>query len=392
MKFTDEERIVDVLLDYIARDATFPGKEMKRVPPEAYTDARVALAEEERIFKRLPLMVALSCELPNPGDYKAMEIAHTPIVVVRDKNERVRAFLNVCAHRWAPLVNQDYGTCSRLTCPFHGWTYALDGRLMGVADTKKFGALDKGAHSLRELPSAEEAGLIFLTLTPGGDFDPKDYFGPLLEEFAGFDLRAWNFLGQSTFEAANWKIVLTNFFESYHFAAQHPTTVAQHFISNLSHYQAFGPHMKISYAPRTIERLRDVPRAQWSGQAGAEIATMRYMFPNVTGTIYPGDISYFIQVLPAATPDTSKVIVLYLCREELDDASERRSVLERGIELSNAILRDEDFATGIATQRNLRSAAHAGLLYGLNERGPQYFHEWCDWYTRADPNACKPVL
>ena len=362
------------------------------MPAEVYTDPGVARAEDENLFKRLPLMVALSCELPSAGTYKAMEIANMPILIVRDKARKARVFLNVCAHRWAPLASETYGTCSRFTCPFHGWTYALDGRLMGVADPEKFGAVDKGAFGLRELPCDEQAGLIFACLTPGLILDPREYYGPLLDEFAAFDLKGWNFLGQSTFEAANWKIVLTNFFESYHFSAQHPMTVAQHFISNLSHYESFGPHMKISYAPRTIERLRDVPRLDWIARAGAEVATMRYMFPNVTGTIYPGDISYFIQVWPGATPDTSKVIVLYLCRDEMGDASDRRSVLERGIELSNAILRDEDFATGIATQRNLRSAAHDALVYGRNERGPQYFHEWCDWHTRGDPKGPKPVL
>jgi len=104
------------------------------VPTRSYTDPERWANEVELIFMRLPLMLALSIELPNPGDYKAMEMVGRPVLLTREKDGKVRAFLNVCSHRGAPVAEPGKGNCNRFSCPYHGWTYANDGRLIGIAE------------------------------------------------------------------------------------------------------------------------------------------------------------------------------------------------------------------------------------------------------------------
>lgn len=390
----NERKIGDVaaaLLEFCESNTTFQSKAILSVPAKTYTDPSQWHAEIDLIFKRVPLMLALSCELPRTGDYKAMEAAGSHVLIVRGTDETVRAFLNVCAHRWAPVVADGRGNCSRFTCPFHGWTYGVDGKLIGIPDRAKFGDIDGSAHRLRELPCKERHGLVFVCLTPGMAFDLDAYYGTLLDELAPPGLRNWAFLGSSILEGANWKIVVANFLESYHFAALHSRTVAQQYVPNVSHYEGFGPNMRIGFALRTIAQLREVPRAEWPSLETRHFTCMRYLFPNVAGSLLPGEFCAFTQIFPGTTPDRSRIVILYARRQPVQNQRDDEQVATYMKE-GDRVLRDEDFAIGLEVQKRLESTAHEGMLYGRNEPGNQYFHEWMNWYLRADANSPTPVI
>lgn len=182
--------VAEVLLDYFESRRTFQTDKTMRVAAASYLDPDLFRSEIELIFKRLPLMLALSCELPKPGDYKAAQVVGQPILLARDQSGTVRAFLNVCAHRWAPVAAEGLGHCPRFrfVCPFHGWTYAADGKLLGIPDRAKFGAVEQSTHGLKELPCEERHGMIFVCLTPGRSLDLDDYCSAMLEDYAGFHL------------------------------------------------------------------------------------------------------------------------------------------------------------------------------------------------------------
>jgi phenylpropionate dioxygenase-like ring-hydroxylating dioxygenase large terminal subunit len=381
------------LLEYFENNKTFQSDKIMSVPAPRYTDPDQWRAEMDLIFKRVPLMMALSCEMPKPGDYKAMEAMGLPILIARDKAGAARAFLNVCAHRWVPVAAEGYGNCGhfRFICPFHGWTYGADGRLIGITDRTKFGDIDRSTHRLKELPCEERHGMIFVCLTSGTPLDLDGYYGGLLEEFADTGLKDWAFLGSSVLEGANWKIPLTNFIESYHFATAHPKTVALEFVSNVNHYEGFGPNMRIGFAQHQIGKLREVPRAQWGQQEARGFTFMRYFFPNVIGSFLAVESATFIQIFPGPMPGKSRIVVLYVRKEHPKYESDREKI-EKEKKLTNDVLREEDLAIGIETQKGLASGAHEGLLYGRNERGNQYFHEWLNWYLQDDATLMKPVL
>jgi len=362
------------------------------VPASNYTDPAQWRAEMDLIFKRVPLMLALSCELPHPDDYKAMEAVGLPVLIARDKAGAVRAFLNVCAHRWAPVAAEGYGNCARFICPFHGWTYGADGKLLGIADRAKFGAIDRLTHGLKELPCEERHGLIFVCLTPGTPLDLDGYYGALLEEYAYFGLKDWVFLGSRVIEGANWKLTFNNFLESYHFATLHSKTVSVEGLSNVNYFEGFGPNMRTTLVNRSIVKLREVPRAQWSEREGREFTFIRIFFPNVTGSFsFNPDLSLFTQTLPGPTADKCRIVCLYLRKDPPKDEAEREAI-EKEIDYVTVITRDEDNAICLQIQKGLESRAHEGLLYGRNEGGNQYFQEWLNWYLQGDLTLPKPVM
>jgi phenylpropionate dioxygenase-like ring-hydroxylating dioxygenase large terminal subunit len=98
--------VAEILLDYFEHNKTFQTDKIMVVPAASYTDPEQWRAEINLIFKRVPLMLALTCEMPKAGDYKAMEGVGLPVLIARDKTGTVRAFLNVCAHRWAPVATE----------------------------------------------------------------------------------------------------------------------------------------------------------------------------------------------------------------------------------------------------------------------------------------------
>ena len=143
MNYTTVGNVAEKMLGYVEEGRTFQSDRITTVPVSHYLDPDRWAREMELIFKRVPLLLALTAELPTPGSYKAMEAIGMPILVTRDKDGKAHAFLNVCKHRGGPVANEGHGQCARFTCQYHGWTYSNDGRLLAVTDKDKFGELDK---------------------------------------------------------------------------------------------------------------------------------------------------------------------------------------------------------------------------------------------------------
>ena len=122
--------------------------------------------EFERVFTKLPLGLALSIELPEPGTYLAKTVCRKPVLLTRDKHGKARAFLNVCRHRGATVCAEGAVKTSRFACPYHSWTYAADGELVYLNAADTFGEVDKSTLGLTELPSAEKSGVIWVALDP----------------------------------------------------------------------------------------------------------------------------------------------------------------------------------------------------------------------------------
>lgn len=193
------------------------------LPPACYTSAEVLAAENSALLRQSWLGVARSDQWTGPGDYATLDLAGTPVIVVRDARGRLRAFANTCRHRGTRLL-QGAGHAERIRCPFHGWTYDLDGRLRGaprMGRTRHFRHADMG---LVEFRTAERGGFVFVALsdeTPGidewlGAFDAVHAPWPLdtLVTTRRRELRV----------DCNWKLFLEVFNESYHLDCVHAAT------------------------------------------------------------------------------------------------------------------------------------------------------------------------
>ena len=382
--------VAQIMLDYVENEKTFMTDKILSVPTRSYTDSDQWHAEMELIFKRVPLMLALTCEIPEPGDYKAMDALGLPILITRDKSGRCHAFLNVCSHRGAPIAKEGYGNCARFSCAYHGWTYASDGRLISVADAAKFGEIDKQTKNLRELTCEERAGMVFVSLSPNARLDLDAYYGKFLADYEAADLANWSFLGSRVIEGANWKIAFDGYLEGYHFAKLHPQTIFPRTPANVTHYEAFGPNLRIGFPQRSIAKLRELPRETWGDQENNGFDFVRIFFPNVSAFLAP-ELAQIAQLFPGPTPDKNRTVLLYARRDPPKDDADRAGI-ETMINFLRDVTYNEDYVIGMDIQKGLQANAFDNLVFGHNERGNQYFHEWVNWYLQDDASLPKPVL
>ena len=345
MDYTTIGNVAETLLNYTEQGRTFQSDRIVTVPARNYTDPVRWQREMDVLFKRLPLMLALSAELPEPGSYKAMEAIGLPILLTRDKTGVVHAFLNVCAHRGAPVAAEGHGHCTRFTCVYHGWTYSNDGRLVAVAGKDTFGEFDRSKRGLTELPCREKAGMIFAVLTPGLPIDVEGYFGRMLDDFEGVGLDKWSFLGSRVIEGANWKIAYDGYLEGYHFSSLHPNTIATRTHTNITHYESFGPHMRIGFPQLSIGELKKVPREQWGRLETQGFDFVRILFPNVSAFLAP-ELAQIAQLFPGPTPDKNRTVLMYARREPPGDAADRAAIEQMINGLRNGYAGPEDHEYG----------------------------------------------
>jgi len=370
--------IAATLLNHVEQGKTDQAPNVLTVPVENYIDPDRWRLEMDRIFMRLPLMLALSIELPNTGDYKALDAVGKPVLITRGNDGRVRAFLNVCKHRGMTMASDGRGHCARFTCQYHGWTYSNDGRLLAIAENNTFGAVEKSELGLTELPSQEIAGMIFVILTPRLSIDVRAFLGVMLDDFAALKLDTWYYHGSKELIGANWKVAYDGYLEGYHFAAAHPTTVAPRTPSNRAHYRMSGPHMLIGFPQVGIRRLHDLPRTQWGREENRGYDFVRVLFPNLSFFLAP-EMCQYAQLMPGPTPNRSRTILNYIFPKK----PETEEALKRLDDMCNffaKVVNDEDYLLGLKVQNGLESGALDHVTFGRNEPGNQHFHRWVSHY------------
>ncbi len=347
-----------------------------RVPVENYLDEERSQREKALVFKRMPLLLGVTGELPNPGDYKACEAVGVPVIMTRNKQGEVKAFVNSCSHRGAQILREGLGTDThRFTCPYHGWTFASDGSLMGVADGQNFGEIDKSCHGLIELKCAERAGLIWVILDPASPLDIDTFlcgYDGFLEHF-GF--KDWILFERRTLRGPNWKIAYDGYLDFYHLPILHKDTFGPDFAFRANYY-SWGPHTRVMAPDR--------------GQSGIDegVTADQYTMPQLLSgvwTIFPhisiasfdgggGRGVMLSQLMPGETALESFTTQYYLMEKTPNE--EQKGFAHAQFKLLEYVVEEEDYYTGLKQQRALQTGLRSHVLFGRNEEGGQRFHGW----------------
>jgi phenylpropionate dioxygenase-like ring-hydroxylating dioxygenase large terminal subunit len=379
-------KIAEKVVGHVENGTTDQAADILKVPTSDYTSNERWSAEMENIFQTLPLMLALSIEMPNPGDYKSIEVTGIPILMTRDKNNNVNAFRNVCSHRGAIIAQEGIGNRSRFSCPYHGWTYSNTGDLIGVTDKSKFGNIDNKCFGLEKLQCKELAGLIFVSLSRNEDVDFEKFLAGMLPEVEHFDLENWYYHGFKVINGANWKIAFDGFLEGYHFNTAHKDTIATMTMNDIMDFTAFGPHLRIAFASTNIEEIHELPKNEWWKKEGCGVDFVRTLFPNISISLGLG-IGQIAQILPGKDPCTNTTILHYLAPKKPKNKKEIAE-LDHFMNFLRDVVNDEDYLLGMEIQKGLNSLSNDSVLFGRNERGNQFFHKYVDYYV--EDNIKKP--
>jgi carnitine monooxygenase subunit len=364
-----------------------------RVPASNYYDPQRWQLEMDRIFRRLPLVLGFSCELPAANTYKALDAAGVPVLLVRDGDGVLRSFVNMCSHRGAIVVEDGCGSARRFSCPYHAWTYDTHGALVGMLDKANFGEIDMSCHGLTPLPVGERAGIIWGALSHSPDvaaaFDLDTFlcgYDGMLDHLGLADA---TFVGRQTVKGPNWKLAYDGYLDFYHLPILHKNTFGESY-NNKTINDAWGPHQRNVQPDERLLDLVDRTEADWSMRrltggvwtifphisiAGFEIKTS-------TATERVFMIS---QLFPGDDAESSVTVQNFVAPFAPDD--EQREAIDKTMDFLMHVVRDEDYYTGLRIQRAVKTGAKSEFVFGRNEGPCQRFHGWVERLVAADTVA-----
>ena len=345
-----------------------------KVDPRFYTDPDWFEKERAMLFDDQPILVGHTSMLKENGDVFTHDHLGKPIMVVRANDGEIRAFLNVCRHRGVRLVNSEETINKKsFVCPYHNWTYDLDGHLKHVPlQEESFPGLDKQCHNLKSLPLAICEGLIFVCPNPEGSIDIERHMGMVKPDFAAFNMADHVFFRQSVSTLkTNWKLLVDAFQDGYHVTRLHRNSVGPSFIDGMARSERSGDHLVAVVARKAFKDALEQPPEQWDMRR--QSACAMYLFPNVEMIIHPDYISY-LAFFPTKVDET---IVVHGCFIEEEPKDEKAAAhWERAFDIiENGVFGPEDFFVCEQAQIGMASGANSHLLMGAHETSVKAFHD-----------------
>jgi phenylpropionate dioxygenase-like ring-hydroxylating dioxygenase large terminal subunit len=368
-------RLAERLVGHLAADTYEMAPASSTLPVSRYASEERLARERATLFRRYPIAVAPASELP-PGTCFRHDALGVPLLLVRDADGEARGFLNVCRHRGMRLVSED-GVCRRkgFVCPYHGWTYGLDGALRSVPHADAFPGIDPRDHGLVRVPLAERHGLLWAVPSAGATVDLDAYLGRVGADLDAFGLADHVLYRRiDTVRRANWKLVIDAFLEAYHIRVLHRDTIYRFFLDARAASDFVGPHVRSVAARRPAADLAGTPPATWDLRE--HFTFTHFVFPNSVFIFHPDYVSH-ITVFPVDVDSVRWVHAMLI--PALLATDDRRAHWDRTLALiEETVFQREDLFAAEGIQAGVRSGANATVTFGRLEYVLRHFHEQID--------------
>ncbi len=339
-----------------------------------YSCRERAALEREKLFRDQPILMGLSMRLPRPGDYLTEDVAGMPVLMTRTADGTIMAFANICRHRAAPVA-QGCGHAKAFTCPYHGWTYDLAGKLLGTTDKVGFAGIDLAAHGLVRLPAVERHGLLFVRPKPAqpGEslvLDVDTGLGALADDLDALKLDTFPlFSTDRVAPRLNWKFAIDTFLEGYHIQHLHRKTIAPYFIGNCGLFDGAGPHGRMCVPRTSIETMRNLPETDRN--YFPHIIALYQLFPNSL-LIWQIDHVEIWRAFPGRDDPSRADVEMTIYKPPVTTRPD--SYWEKNRDVAIRTVLEEDFPLGERMQIGFESGATQDVIYGRNEPSLVHFH------------------
>ncbi|HTK63615.1 MAG TPA: SRPBCC family protein [Pseudonocardia sp.] len=374
------------LFAHVEQKTTDLAESTMEIDHRQYLDPELAAVERRAIFGRAPVVAAHGSELPNRSDFVTVQLPNNEVLVVRQADGSVRAFVNSCRHRGARLVLDDAGSRKMFTCGYHGWAYAGDGSLKVVPGADTFGDLDRSCRGLVELPCEERHGLVWVVDSREAELDVADWLGGELDAtFTAYGLDSYICYRSGVFdEPINWKTLMDAFVDSYHLAVTHAGSVAPFFHSNLQVVDRLGRHGR-AVTPRTsISKILDL---EPDVAPIEDHVTVGYSVMPCTVFLRQPDHFQLMTYIPhPSDPGRCRMEIKLLIPEPVE-TEEQRAFWDKNWRILMAVIRDEDMGLNRHLQRSMANGDAQPLILGRNEIVNQSFHRWLDSAMTGQPDG-----
>jgi phenylpropionate dioxygenase-like ring-hydroxylating dioxygenase large terminal subunit len=351
------------------------------LPGGRYTDQGFFDLEQEHIFHKSWLLAGHIDEVPEPGCFRLWENAGEPVVIVHAEDGAINAFYNTCSHRGAPVALEASGQRPRFICKYHGWTYTLDGELVGLRDPEDFRDLDLSCRGLQSIRCEQFGNLIFVNFD---DAAPTllDWLGPIADELAEFQFENCRLAARHVFDVhCNWKVAMEANIENYHVRSIHPTTVAPSLddrrnvntLYDRGHGRMIAP-TKQGAKRLSVKRMADYPEIETVGEIGRTCTQSYNLFPN-----WVSPLSYKVISPLLFWPNGVNKCLFETWTFALDwgdlPAPDTWTV-NGGESLCQVLVEDSEFGEGI--QKSLESSGFKGVPLSYQECRIYHWHQAAD--------------
>lgn len=343
-----------------------------------YTDPTILEIEKDKIFRRTWQLVGTAMQpcgeanglkktISDPETYFTTEVAGEPVLIIRDKEGTLRAFSNVCRHRAGPIALGS-GCKGVMRCQYHGWTYTLDGRLIGTPDVEGVEFFDRSTMGMVPLSLETWGDLIFVNFDKNAE-SLSTYLGEIPNQAAGFKFEGLQLAERRDYLIdCNWKVYVDNYLEGYHIPIAHPGLMkeidyAQYRTDTFRYYSQ-------QFAPIRAMKPGDAERAYAPGTGILKEALYFWIFPNLMLNIYPDNLSTNL-IVPLSHDKTLTIFAWFF--HEIESAASKERVA-KAVAFSDEV-QQEDIMLCTNVQKGLKSSTYDRGRYSVKrENGVHHFH------------------
>ena len=359
----NDDQAIDRIFTHIDNGTTDLGDTIWKEPVENYYllerfNAEIAL------LRKLPIPYCPSAALPQNGSYIARNASKTPLLVVRGEDGEVRAFINACRHRGMQVANGSGCKKKAFVCPYHAWTYSLEGKLKRIPGEDGFPDLNKDDHGLVEVSAIEKGGIVYVQQDGQIDINSLekclDYFTDDQEMFQQ---------GEVT-DKANWKLLTETLLEGYHIKSLHRDTFYPYGLDNINLVETFGPNSRVIFPFKRIEKLRDLQPNE--RKIKGTVTAVYHLFPNASVSLLSKHSN--LTIMEPIAPNQVKLVTYLMTNPETKGSTATLEDARRDALFVNESGQDEDREAARAIQETVTAPANTHLTFGYFEKAIVNFH------------------
>jgi len=360
----DDQQAIERIFDHIDNNTTDLGDETWKEPVENYF-SQERFNQEIQLLRRLPVPFCPSAALPEKGSYIARQASGTPLLTVRGSDGEVRSFINACRHR-GMQVAQGVGCSNKaFVCPYHAWSYSLDGKLQNIPGEEAFPGINKNDNGLVQVEAVEKGGIVYVQQEGSIDKDfienVLDYFQPEQEMFDHSEVN----------DKTNWKLLTETLLEGYHIKSLHKKTFFPYGLDNINLVETFGPNSRVIFPFRRIEKLRELKPEE--RKINGTVTKVYHLFPNASVSMLSKHSN--LTVMEPIAPNEVKTITYSMVN--LNSSGQRilNEDAQKDLKFVNEQGQSEDREAARAIFETVTAKANSHLTFGYFEKAIVNFHQ-----------------
>ena len=364
--------IKDRLQSLIVNKETDYAKSIYKNAVIEYIDASIANTEKKIIFEESPICLGTAALVPNQGDWFTVDIGDKSILIVRNNKTEISAYLNICSHRGAKLVEGSGTKAYAFKCPYHSWVYNLDGELKARPRENAFEEINKDQCSLQKFELDNHQGFLWLIMNKKAKNKHSSNKADLNELLIDYDFNKYqHFKSIKIYPKLNWKLAVDTFLELYHIDELHTKSLAPIIKNDLQLFDTYGKNIRVIGARHSAVKLNRVLKDQ--REFDIHTIQLRILFPNTILVCHPDHVEVW-QILPKNEVNECEVSFSLYTKETFSSKSAIRH-WDNNFNLAlNAVVK-EDFPLGENVQKGFYAAPKRKIIFGKNEPALQHFHK-----------------